>query len=258
MQTISVVIPSYNDADMLEQCLQALAAQTRLADEIVVVDNDSDDDTAEVARRFGCRVVWEPVRGIPSATARGFSEARMNIIARLDADSVPAPDWLERIEGHFTNDPELVAVTGTGTFYGSRDWVHRAGEKFYLGGYFWFFPPILGHPPIFGSNCAVRRAAWQRIEPKFRRDRSNVHDDLHLSMLLESDMRVHFDRELKVGVSARPLTSPRRLLRGAWWAVTTTRATMTEETLRSRRKRRSATLEQAANEERSVPAQLAR
>ena len=57
MSTISVVIPVYNDAALLRRCLEALAAQTRRADEIVVVDNGSTDDSAEVARRGGARVV---------------------------------------------------------------------------------------------------------------------------------------------------------------------------------------------------------
>ena len=48
MATISVVIPTRNDADMLAVCLAALAGQTRPADEIVVVDNASTDNTAEV------------------------------------------------------------------------------------------------------------------------------------------------------------------------------------------------------------------
>ena len=55
MATISVVIPTRNDADMLAVCLAALAGQTRPADEIVVVDNASTDNTAAVCAAAGAR-----------------------------------------------------------------------------------------------------------------------------------------------------------------------------------------------------------
>lgn len=238
MPSITVVIPCLDDAPYLEACLGALAKQTHRPGEIVVVDNGSEDHTVDVARRFGARVVYEPIKGIPSATARGFDEAHMEILARIDADSIPEPDWVERVEAHFAADPELTVVTGTGTFYGSKRWVHRAGEIFYLGGFFWFFPSVLGHWPIFGSNCAIRRSAWERLEPRFQRENPRVHDDLHLSLLLEPDMKVVFDPALKVAVSARPLLNLRRIWRGAWWGYTTTRATMGKDSLRRRRKLR--------------------
>lgn len=238
MVTISVIIPSLNDAVLLDQCLSALRSQTRLPDEIVVVDNGSTDNTADVAKSFGARVVEEPVRGIPSATARGFDEATCEVLARLDADSIPDETWIERVHDHFDRNHDLTAVTGTGEFYGSKPWVHRAGERLVLGGYFWFFPLILGHPPLFGSNLAIRKEAWERLEPKFQRTTPRIHDDMHLSMLIESDMHVAFDDELRVGVSARPLVSPRRLVRWVWWAVPTALATSRDAALIGRRRRR--------------------
>ncbi|MDP3207929.1 MAG: glycosyltransferase, partial [Rhodoglobus sp.] len=72
MSRISVVIPARNDSVMLAACLRALADQTRPADEIIVVDNGSTDDTAAVAVAAGVRVIQESLWGIFPATAAGF------------------------------------------------------------------------------------------------------------------------------------------------------------------------------------------
>ena len=69
MTTISVVIPTRNDADMLAVCLAALADQTRRADEIVVVDNASTDNTAAVCAAAGARRIAVELPGIAASTA---------------------------------------------------------------------------------------------------------------------------------------------------------------------------------------------
>ena len=60
---ISVVIPAYNEENYLDRCLRSLREQRYPTSqfEVIVVDNASTDATAEIARRFGARVVSEPV-----------------------------------------------------------------------------------------------------------------------------------------------------------------------------------------------------
>lgn len=218
MTLISVVVPSWNDAVMLRRCLAALAVQTRPPDEIVVVDNGSTDDTAAVAVAAGARVVVESRRGVWPATVAGFDAAQGDIIARLDADSVPPPDWLERVEEILATSGARSAVTGPGDFYGGNRFTHWVGEHVYIAGYFWFIGGLLGHPPLFGSNLAVRRALWTALRPRVDPTLERIHDDLQLSFLLEPDMTVVYDRTLRVGVSARPFSSLRGLGRRVGWA----------------------------------------
>lgn len=221
MPRATVVIPSHNDAPMLRGCLAALAAQTRLPDEIVVVDNASTDDTAEVGRAAGAVVVAEPTLGVTPASARGYDTATGDLLLRLDADSVPPPDWVERVVAHFEADPELAALSGPGEFYGSTRFVHWIAENCYIGGYRAVVAPLLGHPPLFGSNLAMRRETWLRVRDRVHRTRREVHDDLDLSYAIRPDMKVVWDRTLRVGVSARPFESAKGLWRRVRWAGVT-------------------------------------
>jgi glycosyltransferase involved in cell wall biosynthesis len=221
MTSISVVIPSRNDAEFLRVCLDALAVQSRPADEIIVVDNGSVDDTGAVALLAGARLVNEPRRGIFPATAAGFDAATGDIIARLDTDSVPPADWLASIESSLLAADRPAAVTGTARFYGGHRVVNWIGQSLYLGLYFRGMGWLLGHPPVFGSNFAMHRELWELSGHLAHRTRPDVHDDLDLSIHFPAGSTVLFDPTLIVGVSARPLLTISALGRRIWMAVTT-------------------------------------
>ncbi|WCI07602.1 glycosyltransferase family A protein [Arthrobacter sp. OVS8] len=158
MTTISVVIPTRNDADMLAVCLAALADQTRQADEIVVVDNASTDNTAAVCAAAGARRIAVELPGIAASTAYGFDEASSDLIARLDTDSIPPADWLERVEAILETAGPLSAVSGPGDFYGGNRFARWVGTSVYIPGYFWAIGWLLGHPRYLAriSPCGPR------------------------------------------------------------------------------------------------------
>lgn len=218
MCTVSVVVPSLNDAAMLRVCLRSLAVQTRPPDEIIVVDNGSTDDTVAVATAAGARVVAEPRRGVLRATAAGFDAATGDVIGRLDADSVPAADWTARVADRFAADPELVGLTGTGRFYGCGWFWRWTGRHVYLAGYFWFIRWAAGVQPLFGSNFALRRDAWPEVRSRVHLEDPHVHDDLEITFALDPGMRAEFDGDLHVGVSARPFQNAGGLARRVSWA----------------------------------------
>jgi glycosyltransferase involved in cell wall biosynthesis len=221
MSSISVVIPVFNDARMLQRCLEALARQTRPADEIVVVDNGCTDDSVAVARSGGARIVVEPKRGIAPASAAGFDSARGDIIARLDADSIADPDWLRHIERRFDADGSLDALTGTADFTDAGRFTAWAGRALYLGWYFWALGLMLGHTPLFGSNLALRASAWRRMRETAHRDSATVHDDLDLSYQVRPGMVVCFDEQLRMQISARPFDSALSFAWRSWRGVAT-------------------------------------
>ncbi|MDO9397782.1 MAG: glycosyltransferase family 2 protein [Herbiconiux sp.] len=203
---VSVVIPVKDDADRLAVCLAALARQTEQPFEVVVVDNDSADDSASVARARGARVVFEGRPGIPAASSAGYDAATGDVIARLDADSIAPPHWLGSVRRAFDDSPELGCLTGGATFSGGPAPLRRIGAALYLGAYYLALAPALGHVPVFGSNFAMRRSVWQAIGPHVHRDDTELHDDLDLSFHLRPPVRVRYAGGLAVRISHRPLT----------------------------------------------------
>jgi glycosyltransferase involved in cell wall biosynthesis len=226
---IAVVIPCRDDASFLDACLRALAAQTRLPDEIIVVDNASSDDSAAVALSHGARVVDESRIGIWPAAARGYDEAMgADIIARLDADSRPHPDWVSRVVQAFVADAGLGVLTGGAEFYGASPLVHYLGARWYIGGGTYWVNRWLGIPLVFGSNFAMRSDVWARVRLRVDRANPRIHDDLDLTIHLRESDGVRYDPELRMPVSSRPFAAPSALWRRVWRVVPTFAASWPE------------------------------
>ncbi|HZA36687.1 MAG TPA: glycosyltransferase family A protein [Vicinamibacterales bacterium] len=118
--TISVIVCAYNEASYLPACLHSLFAQTRIPDQVIVVDNASTDRTAALARRMaGVEVVNEPRKGLVSAREAGRRHARGDVLVYLDADCRAPIWWLDRIERRFASNATLVGLSGPYRFY---DW----------------------------------------------------------------------------------------------------------------------------------------
>ncbi|MCL9665740.1 glycosyltransferase family 2 protein [Curtobacterium albidum] len=212
MFLVSVVVPVLDDAEHLARCLDALAAQTHPVREVIVVDNGSTDDSTEVARAAAAVVLHEPVRGIARASARGYDHASGDVIARLDADSVPPPGWIAEAVRLLAR-PGVVAVTGPGRPRDGGAVLRRVWSGLYMGPYFVLMWSALGRPPLFGSAMAVHRATWTAVRGRAHRDDPEVHDDVDLSMQLDPAWHVVAARSLTVEVSARPLSGAASMLR---------------------------------------------
>lgn len=100
---ITVAVCTYNRAELLAQVLPAVLAQSRLPDELLVVDNASTDHTPAVvaqARRLAAipvRYVQEPSPGIAHARNRALREAQGQYVAFIDDDAMPQSDWLQTL-----------------------------------------------------------------------------------------------------------------------------------------------------------------
>jgi 4,4'-diaponeurosporenoate glycosyltransferase len=103
---LSVLIPARNEATTLPHLLAALAAQRLQPDEVIVIDDHSDDDTAAIAKNAAA---WLPIRviqppplppgwcGKPWALHHGVRASRGDLLLFLDADTEPGPEFAERL-----------------------------------------------------------------------------------------------------------------------------------------------------------------
>ena len=96
MMAISVVIPAFNAADFIAETIASAFAQTYRPLEVIVVDDGSADDTAQLAAALGCRVIRQPNGGVCAARNAGILAANGNWIALLDHDDIWMPTKLER------------------------------------------------------------------------------------------------------------------------------------------------------------------
>lgn len=107
-----VVICTRDRPAQLDRCLEAVARQDHPNYQVLVVDNAPSDGSArEVATRWGAQYVMEPIPGASRARNRGAREGSSEIIAFLDDDAIPEPDWVSQLAVEF-RDPLVMAVGG--------------------------------------------------------------------------------------------------------------------------------------------------
>lgn len=166
---LSVIIPAYNEEHYIGRCLDAiLAADRPEGTEIIVVNNASQDRTADVVRQYpSVRLVDEPQKGLTKARQRGFLSSSGEVLHYIDADTLIPKHLLTYVVSRFERNPRLAAVSGP---YKYHDW-HAFG-RLILWTYHWTAVPLtqlvinrlLNKGSIFyGGNFALRRTALEKI-----------------------------------------------------------------------------------------------
>jgi glycosyltransferase involved in cell wall biosynthesis len=203
---VSVIIPACNEAAYIQDTLQTVCAQEFPDFEVIVVDNASTDRTADLARAFPVRVVYEPQKGILFARERGRQEARGEIIAQLDADCRPPQGWLAKGAAVFA-DPQVVAVSGFYDFY-DASLLFRCASYLMQGVVFRLahvIVPQLSHrgTHMVGGNAFVRASALEKIGGYNTAIRFHGEDTDTACRLKETGGKILYRRSILVQSSAR-------------------------------------------------------
>ncbi len=116
---VSIVVPCYNYGRFLGEAIESALAQTYRPLEIIVVDDGSTDDTAQVAVRYPVQLLSQPNTGVCVAVNSGVHASHGEFVMRLDADDVLAPTYVEEMVAALTQDPQADLAYSHGTYFGA-------------------------------------------------------------------------------------------------------------------------------------------
>jgi len=134
---ISVIIPNWNGAHHLPTCLDSLRRQTYPHFEVIVVDNNSDDDSLALMEREYTEVRVMPLqenRGYAGGVNAGINAAQGEIIAVLNNDTEADPRWLAELCAGLERRPEAGAATSKMLLFDRRQVINSAGDFYTMDG----------------------------------------------------------------------------------------------------------------------------
>lgn len=159
---ISLVIPAYNEEKFIGKTLESVLRQDFKDFELIVVDNNSTDKTAEIAKKYGAKVVFATVHRVGFVRQAGFDAAKGKIIATTDADTILPEKWLSRIASEFRKNRKMVLFGGPFSFYSGSLLTKIVAAHF--SPLIWRIDRVLtGMWTIAGVNLAVRQDAFKMV-----------------------------------------------------------------------------------------------
>jgi len=189
---VSYILAVYNGRQYLAEAIDSIRNQSRPVDEIIVVDDGSTDDTAQIAARCGSpvRCICQQNAGQSAARNHGVRASRGDMLAFLDCDDLIHPKKIDRQLQRFTEAPQLMLIDA----YAQNFWSPELSEEQrQLSGL-----QVHTHSsqpwPEFIATWLFRREVWQRVgefdeNRRFAED-SDWHDRVRFSGLPIETMRV--------------------------------------------------------------------
>jgi len=198
---ISVVICAWNAAKCIEGILFSLSKQEFTDFEIVVANDGSTDNTAEIARSYGARVIDMKHQGLSAARNVGINNSKAKIVAIIDADCYASSSWLKEIYKEINGNGEKVITGNTqipkSTFLGDC----ISGLGYPGGGHLGFEKmwPVDNNGytiHLAGGNCAFLKKEIQRIGA-FNEKLTITGDDVYLGIKIrENKIKIKYNPKM--------------------------------------------------------------
>ena len=207
--TVSIVIPAYNESGQILHCLSACVQQNDMPDEIIVVDNNSKDDTAVLVRQFiadhpdaNIRLISEMKQGLVPARNTGLAAATSEVLGRIDADAILEPGWVAAVREFFA-DGSIDAASGPVLYHDMP--LPKVGFAFDKRIRQTLYRSAKDHKFLFGTNMAVRASAWHEIVDRIIPDPNDEHhEDISIALtLFKNGYEIGYCPDMVAGMSAR-------------------------------------------------------
>lgn len=190
---LSVVVPAYNCEKTIKQCIESILGQTIRNIEIIVVDDGSVDNTAQIIKKFSqVKYIYQNNAGPATARNRGCKEAGGNIVFFTDSDCLPQKDWIELAMRHF-EDKDVSVVCGS---YGIANNENLLARCIHSEIQFRHTHLISETPSVFGSfNFGIRKKVFECVGGFNESYRNASGEDNDLSYkVLKIGGRIIFER----------------------------------------------------------------
>lgn len=205
---ISVVIPAYNEEDYIAEAILSVKAQNiGKPVEIIVIDNQSTDNTASIAKKMGVDVIFEERKGIQYARARGLREAKGTYLIFMDADSRMPQGLLQKTVDYFLLHPKVAGISCRLQYYDAR-----FVDKLSLLIFNYLVVPVthfgfrfLGKPDIFIASYIACKTQVLRNAGGIDMDFPFLGDDTRIAMQLATAGTVRHLTNIYIKTSARRL-----------------------------------------------------
>lgn len=198
----SVVIPAYNEENYLSDCIKSIQNQVgNFSYEVIVVDNNSIDNTATIARDLGVKVIEEKKLGVGFARKTGTDLAVGEYIVCLDADSRLPSDYLLKVKSKFDKNKDLVCLGGQFYFYDGIWWQNFLRAILFRPTYFITFVLSFGKIGPIANNMTFKREIYNKttgFDPNLK-----YGEDGNLTIKLSKFGKIRMDMNLKCFVSSR-------------------------------------------------------
>lgn len=197
---VSVVIPAYNEEKFMSRTFESLLSQDDSDFELIVVDNNSTDNTVKLAKKYGAKVIVEKKQGVIFSRQAGFLKAKGEIVATTDADTVLPENWISTIKKNFKKNSKLALFGGLCNFYSGP--ITAKFSAYYLLYPYRIFDKIFsGGWKMAGANMAIRKKFFDKIGGFDTSLKS--YEDIEISQRLKDAGETAIDPCLAVETSGR-------------------------------------------------------
>ena len=204
MSKVSVIVPSYNQASFISDCIKSILAQTKKAHEIIVVDDASTDNTTEVIKPYSTKIKFIANRknfGAYSFTTNiGIKQATGDYILILAADDWLASTMLEEESAVLDKNPQIALVYSQAFDVVNGEKILKmpkpAGKKSYLGRDGDFQLLLTKGDFIPSINALVRKSVYQKV---------GIFDT-NLKYMVDYEMWIRIAKDYSLAYIAKPLT----------------------------------------------------